>query len=179
MDSQYTVFVSVVGALGILVVAATFVERMLAFVFEHEWFVRLLTHEKPDPADETKTLRVSKLPGLKGLIALGVSLAISFKYEFDVLHILFATDGKDPIGQILTGFVIAGGSAGAIAIFQGYLNIDKQSRDAIIAARKAEAESAKQVAELAIKEAEAKQKKAEAEKKEAELRMKIAEVAAK
>ena len=36
-------------------------------------------------------------------------------------------------------FLIAGGSAGAIAVFQAYLDFDKKSRDAIIEARKAEA----------------------------------------
>ena len=36
-------FDKVVGALATLVLVATIVERMLAFVFEHKWFVKLAT----------------------------------------------------------------------------------------------------------------------------------------
>ncbi len=198
MDEQYETFVTILGALGKLVVAATIVERGLAFIFEHKWFTALLMKESTDPADATKTVVKSKVPGLKGLIALSCSIGISFGYGFDILHVLFGTSKADSIGMLITGFVIAGGSAGAIAIFQGYLNISKDSRDAIIAARKAEAESAKEVAEsaaleakakkenaeaesakevaqLAVFEAKAKKEKAEAEREEALLRKKTAE----
>ena len=179
MDEQ---FVAVLGALGQLVVAATIVERALAFIFEHKWFEGLFMMRAPDPKDPTKTILKSKVPGLKGLIALAGSIGISFRFDFDILHVLFNTASKDSLGMLITGVVIAGGSAGAIAIFQGYLNISKDSRDAIIAARKAEAESAKakaesakKVAELSVLEAKAKKEKAEAEKQAAELRKKIAE----
>jgi hypothetical protein len=163
MEGQYETFVTILGALGKLVVAASIVERGLAFIFEHKWFIGLLMKESTDPADATKTVIKSKVPGLKGLIALACSIGISFGYGFDILHVLFGTSKADSIGMLITGFVIAGGSAGAIAIFQGYLNISKDSRDAIIAARKAEAESAKEVAQLAVFEAKAKKEKAEAE----------------
>ena len=117
MEKEYKMFVSVVGALGRLVVVASIVERGLAFIFEHEWFVKLLTKDVSDPSDGRKTMRVSKIPGLKGLLALAVSIWISFKYKFDVLQVLFATEKNEPVGMIMTGFVIAGGSAGAITIF--------------------------------------------------------------
>ena len=104
-----------------------------------------------DPSDPSK--RVSKIPGLKGLIALVTSLGITFCYKFDVLAVLFASEpeGIDPseMGMFLTGFILAGGSAGAFAIFQAYLKFGKESRDAIIAAGQAESESRTQVAELA------------------------------
>ncbi len=168
VDKQYELFVNVIGVLSTVVVASTIVERGLAFIFEHEWFVRLSTKEVSDPANSTKTVRLSKIPGLKGIIALAVSIAISLVYNCDILHVLFVTESSDFFGKLVTGFVIAGGSAGAITIFQSYLNFSKQSRDAIIKARKAEAESAMQIAELAVKEAEANQKKAEANQKKAE-----------
>ena len=71
------------------------------------------------------------------------------------------------MGMLMTGFVIAGGSAGAIALFQGYLKLGKESRDAIIEAARAKAESDKQIAELAVAEAQARLAKAEAEAKAA------------
>ena len=155
---------TVVSALATLVLVATIVERVLAFIFEHDWFVRLTTL-----IDESET-RVSKWPGLKGVLALAASLAISFGYGFDILGVLFPNANNEVIGKLATGFVIAGGSAGALSILQGYLGLDKESRDAIIEARKAKAVSAKQVAELSAAEAQAKLAKATAEKEEAELR---------
>lgn len=175
MDGQYESFVMVLGALGQLVVAAMLVERALSFVFEHKWFTLLFVEQVPDPADPTKTITQNKIPGLKGIIALIVSVGISFGYNFDILHVLFATSGTDPIGILITGFVIAGGSAGAITIFQGYLNLSKGSRDAIIDAKKSKAESDKQIAQLAVLEAKAKAERAEAERQEALLRKQIAE----
>ena len=170
MDGQYETFVTVLGALGKLVLAATIVERVLAFIFEHKWFIYLFMREEPDMANPGKTIFKSKIPGLKGVLALAASLGISFRYKFDIMNVIFPTHVADEIGMLITGFVIAGGSAGAIAIFQGYLSISKESRDANIKARKAEAESAKEIAEQAALEAKAKREKAEAEKAEAQLR---------
>lgn len=175
MDGQYETFITVLGALGKLVLAATIVERVLSFIFEHKWFICLFMKEEPDSANPGKTIFKSKIPGLKGLLALAASLGISFRYKFDIMNVIFPTQPADKIGMLITGFVIAGGSAGAIAIFQGYLNISKESRDANIEARKAEAESAREVAELAAQEAKAKKEKAEAEKAEALLRKAAAE----
>lgn len=175
MDAQYEAFVLVLGALGRLVVAATIVERALAFIFEHKWFIGLFMKQVPDPDDTTKLVLESRVPGLKGLIALACSIGISFGYGFDILHVLFGTTTADSIGMLITGFVIAGGSSGAIAIFQGYLKISKDSRDATIAARKAEAESVKEIAKLAALEARARKETADAEREEALLRKKIAE----
>ena len=50
-------------------------------------------------------------------------------------------------GVILTSLIVAGGSAGAILIFQGYLNLSKQGRDAVVEAKKAAAEADKAEAE--------------------------------
>ena len=196
-SAEYIAFLATTGALGKVVLAASVVERVLAVVFEHEWFERWFTEVIDDPEDGSKKKRVSKLPGLKGVLALAVSIGICFWYKFDFLAIVFPIGGTgSPLGIIITGFVVAGGSAGAIALFQGYLNIGKEAREATIAARKAESEAAKKVAELAAGEAKAKKEeavaeaatkiaqlaaeeaKAKKEKAEAEAAQKVAELAA-
>lgn len=174
MSQEYKEFLTVIGALSKLVLLSIIIERGLAFIFEHDWFVRFLTREIQDPNEATKKVRESRLPGLKGLIALLSAIGLCFTYDFDMLSAIF-NQPADPIGKVITAIVTAGGSAGAIAVFQGFLNINKDSRDALIAARKAEAEAAKQIAESSAAEAKAKKEKAEAEKAEAEARRKIAE----
>jgi hypothetical protein len=95
-----------------------------------------------------------------------VSIVYCFVYDFDILSTIFNKGTKDGFGIIMTGFVIAGGSSGAIAIFQGFLGISKESRDAAIAARTARATADKEIAEIAAE-------KAKADKEEAEQRLKI------
>ena len=45
MDQEYVVFLAISGALGKLVVVASIIERVLAFIFEHDWFIRIATKE--------------------------------------------------------------------------------------------------------------------------------------
>lgn len=156
MSPEYQEFLAVTGALGKLVVLSIIIERGLAFIFEHEWFVKFTTNEIPDPSDSSKTIRKSKFPALKGFFALAVSIGICVAYKFDILAALFAKGQSDMLGILITGVVAAGGSAGAIAIFQGFLNINKDSRDALLAAKKAQAESTKEVAEAEAAEAKSK-----------------------
>ena len=52
----------------------------------------------------------------------------------------------DPTGVVLTSLIVSGGSAGAILIFQGYLNLSKQGRDAAVEARKSNMEADKAAA---------------------------------
>ncbi len=137
-------------ALSVTVLVAGIVERALAFLFEHEWFLRLFT--KPSTADHSK--RHSRLPGTKGLFALALSLGIASKYRFDVLHVLFETPSADAIGILITGFLIAGGSVGAITVFQSYFKFSKSTRDALVDAANAEA---------ALRASQAKKKQAEVE----------------
>lgn len=146
---------SAVIALGNLVVAALIVERALAFIFEYEWFKRWTSKD-----DDS-----SKWPGLKGLLTIVISLGISFGYGLDILGIVFDDPSHATFGRILTGFVIAGGSSGVLAVFQGYLGIGKDSRDAIMQAKIAKAKSDRKVAEHNADEAKARLDKAESEKK--------------
>ena len=91
MEDPYTMFATTLGALCKLVVAVTIVERVLAFIFEREWFVRLLLTKDG----------VSRIPGLKGLIALTVSIWISLSYRFcghcqrKVARTEFSTDDRE------------------------------------------------------------------------------------
>jgi hypothetical protein len=167
LPADYAQFLAVLGALGKLVVLSMILERALAFVFEHEWFIALTTKEVGNPANSGEKKRESKIPGLKGTLALAAALGICYGYSFDVLATLFGQQQATLVGMLLTGLVAAGGSAGAIAIFQGYLGLSKDARDAKIAARKAEAEAA-------VTEAKAKKEKAEAERANSEAKKKMA-----
>lgn len=147
MDEQ---FIAVLGAIGTVVVLAAIVERVLAFVFEYEWFGRLFL--KPDGRGDSG---VSRIPGLKALIALAFSMGIVHQYDFDLLSTLLGEPGSGStlVGTIVTAFVVAGGSSGAVSVFQAHLKFGKATRDAAVAAANAEA---------SLKEAEAKRNKAEA-----------------
>ena len=155
MDN-YQTFILVAGALSKLVVVSMLLERGLAVIFEHEWFVRLTSQEIKDPVDSAKKIQVSKLPGLKGILALLASFAICNKYDFDVLVVVLTGANPkpvDPLGVALTSLIVAGGSAGAILIFQGYLNLSKQGRDAAVEAKKASADADKAEADARKKAA--------------------------
>lgn len=173
MSAEYQEFVAVLGALARLVVLSIVLERLLAFVFEHDWFTRLTSVTAADPGDVSKQIRVQRIPGLKGFIALAVAVGLCFAYQFDILGKLFAQPTRD-LGIVITGIVAAGGSAGAIAIFQGFLNMNKEARDAMIAARKANAEAARQQAEATVERAQAATAGARAEKLEAQARVQAA-----
>jgi hypothetical protein len=170
-------FLGVMGALGKLVVLSIILERGLAYVFEHDWYRAAFTKVLPDPQDPTKQIRESRIPGLRGTLALGVSLIIGFIYRFDVLGPIFGETGVRQIGIVITAVVVAGGSAGAIAIFQGVLNFNRDAREARLEANKAEAENVKAAterkrAEIELQKAEFEFRKSEleAQKLEADLR---------
>lgn len=177
MDAQYAEFIRVLGDLSRLVVLSIILERGLAFIFEHDWFDAAFYRKVPDAATGVVT-KQSKLPGLKGVIALASALGVCFLYDFNVVGTLFGATQIDRIGITMTAVVLAGGSAGAIAVFQGFLNMSKEARDARVAAQQAEANSAKDVAEAAAKEALARKVQAEAQLAEAESRRLSAEAQA-
>lgn len=178
MSPEYQEFLAVSGALTKLVVLSIIIERGLAFIFEHDWFVRLTTVKESQLSDQEKSAVKSKIPGLKGIIALFTSVGICMYYEFDIMSALFANNVKDEIGIFLTGITVAGGSAGAIAIFQGFLNINKQSRDALLEARKAQADSERLIASAKAAEAKSKAEAAEATLTEAKVKVEAAKTIA-
>ena len=167
-------FVAVLGTLAKVVVLAGIVERVMAFIFEYEWFGRLFSR----PAD-SGAARVSRFPGLKAALTLAFSMGITYTYKFDLLSTLFDVD-VEPVGMGVTGFVIAGGSAGAITLFQAYLKFGKKTRDATVEAAKAEAvlrqeDAKRRKAEAAAAAADADLRRANAEAEAARVRGAAAE----
>ena len=148
------VFSGMIGVLSQLVVISMMMERAFAFVFEQDGVVWLLS--KPDPAD--KTTRVPRIPGGKSVLVAGCSIGVAFAYKFDVLAALF-TNAKEPwpegLGYVITGLIIAGGSAAAISLFQGVLGMSKDARDAKVDASKTSARAEKTKAEAGLAHANA------------------------
>lgn len=127
------------GQLLKLVTISIIIERSLAFVFEHKWFRKAFV--KRELAEDQSW--ESWFPGIKETISIAISLTITFAYDFDILQTLFDLCTSSTVGLAITALTIAGGSNGAIAIFQGYLRMGKEARDATIEANKALAESKK------------------------------------
>jgi len=113
---------NVLGALILVVVLAMLLERALAVVFE--WSVI---------RDRIKdnNLRVP--------IAFGASYWICVWGQFDVLSVVFAKSGgySGPLsfGTFATSAIIAGGSKGAILLFQGVLGFGREAVKARIEAK--------------------------------------------
>lgn len=133
-NAEYAQFLLVLGALGKLATFALILERGLSVIYEHEWFLYFF---------EKKETQTSRLPGLKATLAAGAAIGICHLYKFDVLAAVFAPSPASGFGMTATGLIAAGGSAGAIALLQGYLGISKTVRDAKIEARQAEAAAEK------------------------------------
>ena len=120
LDSSH--YENVLGALIMLVILSLILERALAVVFEwsvwREWLV-------------AKKLRAP--------IALGVAYVICIWADFDVLSVLFAKEngysGDFSLGPLITAAVIAGGSKGAILLFQGVLGFGRDAVKARVEAR--------------------------------------------
>ena len=113
---------NVLGVLIMLVILSLILERGLAVIFEwggwREWIGR-------------KKLRAP--------IALVTAYVICIWYDFDVLSVLFARgngySGDLSLGPLITAAVIAGGSKGAILLFQGVLGFGKEAVDARVKAK--------------------------------------------
>jgi hypothetical protein len=119
-DMAYGRLLDVSGALMLLVVLAMLLERALAVVFEYHWFRRLS----------------DRVPGLKAPFALLVSWQVCGHVGYDILACLFAPSGSaaepTPLGVLVTSAVVAGGSAGAMTLFQGVLGFGRAARLAMI-----------------------------------------------
>ncbi len=115
LQSEY--YQSVLGALALIVVLSMVLERALSVPFEWSLWSKWL---------EEKMLRAP--------ISFAVAWVICFQMHFDLLPILTnareAWVGTFSIGTFLTAGVIAGGSKGAILLFQGILGFSKQAVDA-------------------------------------------------
>ena len=117
LDSDH--YQNVLGALMMLVILSLILERGLAVIFEWGGWREWLGKKK-----------------LRAPIALLTAYVICIWFDFDVLSILFAREngysGDFSLGPLITAAVIAGGSKGAILLFQGVLGFGKEAVDARI-----------------------------------------------
>ena len=100
-----------IPAITYIVVLSIFLERALAVLFEwravRDWIKQKM---------------------LRAPIAYLVALLICILYNFDALSVIFSESKNNPLfGYILTAGVIAGGSKGAILLFQGVLGFGHKS----------------------------------------------------
>ena len=137
-------FFRILASLAKLVVFAMLLERALVLIFDYRWYKAKLDGF-----------------GLKVPISFLTSWLICNYYKFDVLSALFEPNKPTGMGVFLTAAIVAGGSAGAITLFQGVFKFSKEAQDTLKEAQKAEAEARKKRAEAEKAEAEARIKKAQ------------------
>jgi hypothetical protein len=118
-DAQY--FEQVLSALAVVVVLAMFLERALSLPFEWGPLKDFLERRK-----------------LRAPLAFVVAWVICWQMKFDLLQIMAQQQPKPDatllsIGVILTAAVVAGGSKGAVLLFQGILGFGKEAVDATVA----------------------------------------------
>jgi len=108
---------TVVNELIKVVLLAFFIERALAVIFDME---------RVEPALERRDL--------KPVIAMTVSIALCYGLKINVIGAMAAVDAPlagrlEWLGFALTGLVVAGGSAGAVKLFQDVLGLRRSVRD--------------------------------------------------
>jgi hypothetical protein len=97
-------------ALSVLVVLSMIVERALAQLFDSQWFLAI----ELDRSDRG-------LGSFKPLIAFVLSAAVCWLWHFDLVTMLLGNDVDTVLGALLTGGVVAGGSKGAMKLFEDVL----------------------------------------------------------
>ena len=147
-------FVRILASLGKLVVLAMLLERALVILFDYRWYKK----------------KLDKL-GFKVPISFVTSWLICFYYKFDVLSALFEPNTPTSMGMFLTAAIVAGGSAGAITLFQGVFKFSKEAQDVMKEAQVAEAETRKKKAAAEMATAEADAAEAHARQAQAETQM--------
>lgn len=92
--------------LATIVVLAFVLERGLALLFEHRWYVKNW-----------------KGKGAKEFIAFFAAAVICWRWDFDALSMIILTQEETTkFGTVLTAAVIAGGSKGAVKLFHDVLD---------------------------------------------------------
>jgi hypothetical protein len=104
-EARYSLNYEVVAdVLSTIVVLSLFIERALALLFQHRLFL--------DKLDKK---------GLKEPIAFIVSLLVVKQWGFDAMAAIIDGAQASWWGYALTAGIVAGGSKGAVALFQDYL----------------------------------------------------------
>ena len=86
----------------------------------------------------------------KALITVAISIAVCWFYDFDIMARVMETVASTSLhGIVLTGLVVAGGSASAMRLMQDFLRLSRAARD------EAKAEQEKRLNEASAKRDEA------------------------
>ena len=110
-----------------IVVLSFLIERALAVLFEHRWFIKITEGlpEKP---------KANPIKGLREIIATVVCVLFCYWQDFDGISIILQSSEKPTIwGIIITGFIIAGGSKASVALFKdllGFMSTAEKDRKA-------------------------------------------------
>jgi len=113
MAEQSDWFVLISAQLIKLVFLSMVLERGLYFIFDYT-----LWREKIEGK------------GIRAPISLAVAGSVIYYYDFDILvPALDPGAGSTPFGLLLTALIAAGGSAGAIKLFQDTLGLDRKTQD--------------------------------------------------
>lgn len=135
---------AVIEALIKVVILSFLIERALAVVFDMDTMDKRLRRDG------------------KPLVAILVSIAACFVLQLDAVSPLgstgaFLAAGSSVkwLGYLLTGLVVAGGSAGAVKLFQDVLGFRRSTRDQAKETERIESEAAKAQAEARLETAKA------------------------
>jgi hypothetical protein len=89
-----------------IIVLAFFLERGLALLFEHRWYIKRLDQK-----------------GFKEPIAFLVALLICVTWQFDAVSAVILTEKTYFLGYLVTAGIIAGGSKAAIKLFHDVMGV--------------------------------------------------------
>ncbi|MBL4656437.1 MAG: hypothetical protein JKX73_00430 [Flavobacteriales bacterium] len=103
-----------------IVIFSFFIERALSVLFESGIFIKRTKGKK----------------GVKETLAIVVSVAVCWVWDFDALTIiLVSNDHMTTGGIIITGAIVAGGSKASIALFRDVMGFMSNAEKARIAAK--------------------------------------------
>lgn len=92
-----------------IVVLAFFVERVLALVFENQWYVQKLGSSH-----------------IKELLAFLLSAFVCVKWRIDALSVILHGDQMTFLGELLTAGVVAGGSKASLKLFRDVMGVENE-----------------------------------------------------
>ncbi len=95
-----------IEVLAAIVVLSFFVERALALLFEHKWFVARFRNR-----------------GLKEPISFLVAFVVCNRWSFDAVSMVILSDRVSLAGILLTAGVVAGGSKASVKLFHDVLDV--------------------------------------------------------
>jgi hypothetical protein len=121
----------VTEVLATIVILSFLLERALAIVFTHRWYIGAF-HKR----------------GFKTPIALALAGYVCWRWRFDALSMIILTDSITVPGTLITAGVIAGGSQASIKLFRDVLGFQAEVEKEVAQKGQDEAEAAKIKAKL-------------------------------